>query len=355
MAQSATGSPGRGRSQVRILVLWSHLSGYMAAALRELALQGTEVTVCYLPPSAAAPFLDEDVKPAEVTWIDSTKLDVAAHVRHMNPDLLVVCGWHISEYVRAARGYRGPIVMTMDNPWLGSPRQRAATMIAPFRLRWPRCVFLPGERQRKFALRLGFRPDQIFSGSYTADETTFDRLKLRYGREFLFCGRLVEQKGVRELAAAYLQYRCSRADPWALTVVGTGPLRCTLEAAGADCVGFASPRDVSDRMLTAGALVLPSLHEPWGVIVHEAAYASLPLILSGAVGAGDQFLRHGENGLLVGAGSVEDLVEAFLSLSAQDGTLLARQGRRSHDLAAQTSTKSWASTLISIGAQEARI
>ena len=44
--------------------------------------------------------------------------------------------------------------------------------------------------------------------------------------------------------------------------------------------GFIQPKYLNDLLLNSSALILPSRYEPWGVIVHEAAAAGLPIIIS---------------------------------------------------------------------------
>jgi glycosyltransferase involved in cell wall biosynthesis len=47
---------------------------------------------------------------------------------------------------------------------------------------------------------------------------------------------------------------------------------------------------------------LLSTHEPWGVVVNEAAASGLPLVLSDRVGAAHDLLEDGRNGFLVPPG-----------------------------------------------------
>ena len=57
-------------------------------------------------------------------------------------------------------------------------------------------------------------------------------------------------------------------------------------------------------MSAADIFALLSAHEPWGVVVNEAAASGLPLVLSDRVGAAADLLRDGENGMLVPYGDV---------------------------------------------------
>jgi glycosyltransferase involved in cell wall biosynthesis len=55
----------------------------------------------------------------------------------------------------------------------------------------------------------------------------------------------------------------------------------------------------------SGCLILPSLHEPWGMVVHEFSAAGLPLILSDQVGSRFSYLINNENGYLFNSRKVQ--------------------------------------------------
>ena len=64
---------------------------------------------------------------------------------------------------------------------------------------------------------------------------------------------------------------------------------------------------IVERYVVADVFALLSRHEPWGVVVNEAAACGLPLVLSDRVGAAFDLLEDGGNGLLV---PVDDVAAA---------------------------------------------
>jgi glycosyltransferase involved in cell wall biosynthesis len=94
------------------------------------------------------------------------------------------------------------------------------------------------------------------------------------------------------------------------------------------------PHDhVVEAYVAADVFALLSRHEPWGVVVNEAAACGLPLVLSDRVGAAPDLLRNGENGFLVRVDDADGAAEAFDRL-AGDPALRDRMGRRSRELVA---------------------
>jgi glycosyltransferase involved in cell wall biosynthesis len=83
--------------------------------------------------------------------------------------------------------------------------------------------------------------------------------------------------------------------------------------------------------VAADIFALLSPHEPWGVVVNEAAASGLPLVLSDRVGAAHDLLLDGENGFLVPAGEVSAATVALGRLAA-DASLRRSAGARSREL-----------------------
>jgi glycosyltransferase involved in cell wall biosynthesis len=67
----------------------------------------------------------------------------------------------------------------------------------------------------------------------------------------------------------------------------------------------------------AEMFVLPSLHEPFGIVALEAWAAGIP-VLASAVGGLKDFIVPGRNGLLFAPGDVEDLVKNYELLNKDD-------------------------------------
>jgi glycosyltransferase involved in cell wall biosynthesis len=95
--------------------------------------------------------------------------------------------------------------------------------------------------------------------------------------------------------------------------------------------GGLNEEELARRYAEADVFALLSRHEPWGVVVNEAAASGLPLVLSDRVGATYDLLRDGENGYLVPADDVQAAAAALLLL-ARNAELRQRFGERSREL-----------------------
>jgi glycosyltransferase involved in cell wall biosynthesis len=150
----------------------------------------------------------------------------------------------------------------------------------------------------------------------------------------LCVARLAPEKGIDTLLHAVARAADSRL---VAVLVGDGRERTRLASlagglgARAIFTGARPPDTVVEAYAAADVFALLSEHEPWGVVVNEAAACGLPLVLSDRVGAGRDLLADGENGLLVSAGDVERAAGALRRLAA-DRELRRRMGARSRSL-----------------------
>jgi glycosyltransferase involved in cell wall biosynthesis len=148
----------------------------------------------------------------------------------------------------------------------------------------------------------------------------------------LFVGRLVLEKGLAELRAAWEQIR--RKHDATLMIVGEGPEEARL-ASWAD-----ESKDLSDSVRLLGRqtpmdtcycasdiLIMPSHSEAFGNVVAEAMSYGLAVITT-PVGLAQEWIENGRNGLLVD-GSAQSLVDASQSLLADAG-LSSRLGEHAH-------------------------
>jgi len=137
----------------------------------------------------------------------------------------------------------------------------------------------------------------------------------------LFAGRLVEEKGVRELLTAWHQAALEDA---VLAFAGEGPLRADAEAA-ATVLGPVERDRLPALYAAADALVLPSIRtatfaEPWGLVVNEAMHQGTPVLTTDAVGAAaGGLVRDGRNGLVVPERDPAALATALRTLATDRG------------------------------------
>ncbi|WP_306640443.1 glycosyltransferase family 4 protein [Sanyastnella coralliicola] len=341
----------------KVLFLYTELAEYVLACIQELEKESLEVHVVRWPINKEAPF---EFRSLERTHFydrsDFTDESLIEFTKKLQPDVVFSSGWVDKGYLKALRAVKkqSKTVVLLDNQWLGTPRQRAAMILARS---WIKKTFdaawVPGEPQRQFALRLGFKAEDIQNGFYCADTGFFSKFyhdhperQEKLPKRFIFVGRYLDFKGIFELWNAFIELKKEYAD-WELICAGTGDLwDQRIEADGIEHLGFVQPSDFPPVLEKAGVFVLPSHKEPWGVVIHEMAAAGFPLICSKAVGAASWFVKEGENGFTFNGADQQDLFEAMKKIASMDDETLTAMGKRSHEISSSLTPTIWKERLL---------
>ena len=132
---------------------------------------------------------------------------------------------------------------------------------------------------------------------------------------FLSVGRLVPIKNFEMQFRAFVNFSRNnkKAELW---IVGEGPEKNKLVTLAKD-LGIAGQvrffgwsDNISEFYAQADAFLLTSLAEGWPLVIAEAAAVSLPIIMTD-VGSAGEFIKNGENGIVVPVNDVSALGEAM--------------------------------------------
>jgi glycosyltransferase involved in cell wall biosynthesis len=196
---------------------------------------------------------------------------------------------------------------------------------------------------RERLLGLGAAPETVAVSLQSADEDALSRAFA--GRrpveatpvELLTVSRLVPDKDVAALLDAFAASGLEERDA-TLSVVGSGPLAGSLRAHARALgvpvrfLGALPPAALPARYAAAGAFVLASRHEPFGVALREAVIAGLPVVCSTAVGAASDLAREGANAILFAPRDVPALASGLARI-CRDPALRRELGAGSRRIA----------------------
>jgi glycosyltransferase involved in cell wall biosynthesis len=145
-------------------------------------------------------------------------------------------------------------------------------------------------------------------------------LQLTPGRPvILFASKLQTRKHADHLLEAYARLYASAPNPLPyLLIVGDGEERGRLEGRARELAlegvrfpGFRNQSELPAFFALADVFVLPSRHEPWGLIVNEAMAAGCPVIVSNEVGAHADLVTNGVEGFVFPVGDIDALTSAL--------------------------------------------
>jgi glycosyltransferase involved in cell wall biosynthesis len=214
------------------------------------------------------------------------------------------------------------------------PEQRIARM-ALRHLAWG-AIANSQPAARRF-IEMGFQPGRVFHAPHATNVEPFWRVAEQRRvsgvgpLRLLWVGRLIPRKGGKWLLQAVAEAQRAGASI-DLTVVGTGSdeprLRVLAQELGVTVWwrGFIDQPDLPRLYGEADAFAFPTLDDPFGMVVLEAAAAGLPVIASPYGGATEDLIRDGVNGFVVDPCDTKAMAAAITRVAASPG-LRARMGR----------------------------
>jgi glycosyltransferase involved in cell wall biosynthesis len=285
---------------------------------------------------------------------------VLSALRAAQPAVVVVSGWSTFAS-QAAIGWcrlrRVPYVLLVEsNDRDERPGWRRAVKgaVVPAIVRGAAHVLVVGSLARESMLARGADPARIDVFADTVDVAAFgaradalgpvrEDLRRAAGIEpddvaVLSVARLSPEKGLDTLVRAVATVGDPRV---VLVVAGGGPERERLERLARDedvrlvLLPHTPWERISEVYALADVFALLSTHEPWGVVVNEAAASGLPLVLSERVGAAHDLLEDLRNGALVPAGDPAAAGTAIAELAGD------RERRRAMGAASREIVRPW--------------
>jgi glycosyltransferase involved in cell wall biosynthesis len=272
--------------------------------------------------------------------------------------------------IAAAKRYGTPILFVTDSHSLRSWRAQSTGKLR-FK-KWlvrrifslARAILVSSSGGVEYLKSLGFTSDRIFlvpsavdNDWWTERAAKVDRNAARAawkipadGTVALFCAKLQLWKGPMDLLEAFARANVPNSY---LVFAGDGPERSILERRAAQLgladrvrfLGFLNQSQLPSAYRAADLFVLPSLFEPFGLVVNEAMLCGLPVAVSDRVGARFDLVRPEENGYVFPAGDVEALA-AILNELLLDATKRARLGAAARQRMESWSPREYADSVV---------
>lgn len=372
----------------RVMILASHVIQYSSPLFRRMAHDPRlDLQIAYCTLQGAKSSIDPEFG-VEVKW-DTSVLDgypwvqlpnrspspglgrffglvnpgVWKLIRNAHLDAAILPGYfYFTAWIAiaAAKWSGTPILFVTDSHSLRSWRAQSAWKLR-FKKWMVRRIFSLGRGIMvsstggvEYLKSLGVSADRIFlvptavdNDWWTAMAETADCAAVRAAWKIppdasvaLFCAKLQPWKGPRDLLEAFAKANVPNSY---VVFAGDGPERANLELRAAELgiadrtrfLGFVNQTQLPATYRAADLFVLPSLFEPFGLVVNEAMLCGLPVVVTDRVGARFDLVRPNENGFVFPAGDVDALAQIL-------GQILPDEEKRSlMGAAAKSRMESW--------------
>lgn len=158
-------------------------------------------------------------------------------------------------------------------------------------------IYASGKSQRKLTDSLGFKGETIITKgvgifNYISQPPFTPRSEVK---NFIYVGRLTRVKNLEYLIDKFNQH-----PELNLTIVGFGELEDTLKAMAKSNIKFTGAinnKDLHTYYQNADVFILPSIVEPWGLVIEEALNNGTPVMVSDRVGCAEEIISD-DNGVV---------------------------------------------------------
>ena len=288
------------------------------------------------------------------------------------PSVIVIAGYS-HPAMRAATGWvrrQGvATVLLSDSQHLDRLRNPIKEGLKGF---WIRrnfdAAFVAGASASFYLSNLGFPYNRIWRGYDVVNNTYFaqaaeaasnlgEEIRKKLGlpeHYFLYVGRFSSEKNLLRLLEAYQVYlQHTEQEVWSLVLVGSGPQEAKLKAKANQLglkdifwIEFKQLDELPVYYSLATALILPSVSEPWGLVVNEAMACGLPVLISDRCGCVPDLVFPGINGYIFNSLSVEGIAAAMLSMNSKSDQQCEKMRQASKRIIANYTPEIWAQALV---------
>jgi glycosyltransferase involved in cell wall biosynthesis len=345
----------------RILFLAAQIQPYLMAGFRSL-LQYYDVEILlYAKQSEGNSLLQipTDGRLRIYWYNDAPDPFFWNEVHNFRPNIVVCAGWMYLRYLDWCKKLKlggAKTICAMDTQWKGNFKQKLFLLISPFFLHKVFThAWVPGDRQLRYALRLGFSQDKILNYLYAADTVLFANAfnqfskikKSSFPKVFLYVGRLESHK-LKNLLLAFRMLTPSERDHWRLLVVGDGSMKdnALLNHPVITVLDAVSQSELIKIIADSGVFCLCSKAEPWGTVVQEFSAAGMPLLISMQCGSSDYFLK--SNGIICDGTDVKSIKEGLLKFIAMNDVQLNALAEMSHIVGISSNSNTWSNELMKL-------
>lgn len=309
---------------MKIALTWNELPKYAAYPLAEIIKYNPKLEIISIKSKLPINNLEKILK-KKIHWVDNEYLkwkNLGLEV----PQIYFQAGWYLKSFSSLGKEVKqngGKVILLSDNSFKNNLKQLIGSIFYRYNyLRYFDRVWVPGASGEKLMRFFGVPQEKIFQGLYCSNEKIFKKgVKInKRPKTFLFVGKLIQEKGFKELVSAFKIF-LNKNEAWKLIIVGNGPLKKIIpKHKSIEYLSFKTPEEIANLMKKSRFLVLPSYSDHWPLVVNEATLCGCGLILSSVVGNIPE-LSNNKNSIIFKPRSSESLLRAIeksIELSKND-------------------------------------
>lgn len=227
---------------------------------------------------------------------------------------LLLSGWDLKEFWYLVMFYpKSKNFLALESTILESTPNGIKGWIKKLFLSRISTVFASGNLHIELLKALNFRGNiKITKGVGIINKPTFEKVRKGYQKRFLYLGRVSRVKNLEILIKVF-----NDLPNYRLTLVGDGEEKEYLQSIANQNISFKPPIEnikLQNEFLNHDIFILPSISEPWGLVVEEALYFGLPVMISKNCGS-VELVKNAVNGYVFEPGDSEEIKSLILGIN----------------------------------------
>ena len=344
-------------NQNKIIFLYAELTPYLLGCLQFFTEENPNLTIRVYYHNV---FNELDLNVTSIEFIDrkifKTKLELYQDVKKNSPQVLLISGRMDKGYLFVAKKFRDNIlrVCLFDTIYRNDIKNLIKKIFSKilykqyFDVMWG-----VGKLQEKFALEVGYKPKSILNGFYVADKKFFNNTFTpnfhRNNYNFLFIGRLVKEKNILNFAQAIENINNKTNSSHKLGVIGEGYLKPSIiNFSCIDYLGSKTQDEIIKISKKYQAFCLPSVYEPWGVVLHEMAAIGMPILSSDQCGSAFDLIEDGKNGFKFSPHSIKSIEKSLIKFISLTLNEKIKFSKRSQEISKKINHIEWNNNLLDL-------
>ena len=239
----------------------------------------------------------------------------------IRPETSIICDYsNIFGWITLlwAKKNKNNLIFWLDSTYDDKKHYFPKEQIKHFFLKHFDAFLAPGEKTKHYLEYMKVASSKIITTGYSVNNNFFieqyqfyknkkvtllKELKIKRNKNFIFVGRFAPEKNILTLLYSFLEVSKNNSE-WGLILLGDGPLKNEIKTFIANndlqdkiqLPGFIQQDEIVKYLIASNVFILPSLSEPWGLVVNEAMLCRLPVIVSTKCGCQPELVKEGVNG-----------------------------------------------------------
>ena len=246
--------------------------------------------------------------------IFKTLCELFSVIRVNQYERILLDGWDLPEFWMAALiSPNKKNCLALESTVIESNTDGIKGIVKKFFLSMINIVFASGNLHVELLRKLNYtRSIKVTKGVGIINKPVFENNSKKYEKKFLFIGRLSKVKNLEILINVFNDLPGHK-----LTVIGEGEEESYLKSIANKNILFLGPianSELKSEFQKSNIFILPSMRETWGLVVEEALYFRLPVIVSKNCGASELIIGN-RNGFIINPNDKQNISNTIQSIN----------------------------------------